>query len=133
MSMNYALEWIKKANADLDTAKTLTEIDNPHTEIIGFHCQQAVEKYMKAYLVSIKMKIPKIHDLDSLLQICIQNNSDFANLNREKISSLTDYAVDFRYPDDYSEPTLVEVKEYYKLALKIKEFILPKVKYNMEE
>ena len=79
--MNYALKWIKKANADLDTAKTLMEIGNPHTEIIGFHCQQAVKKYMKAYLVSIKMKIPKIHDLDSLLQICIQNNSDFADLN----------------------------------------------------
>ena len=126
--MNYALEWTKKANADLDTAKTLMEIDNPHTEIIGFHCQQAVEKYMKAYLVSINMKIPKIHDLDSLLQICIQNNPDFANLNREKISSLTDYAIDFRYPDDNAEPTLDEVKEYYELSLKIKEFILPRVK-----
>ena len=50
MSMNFAPEWIKKANADLDIAKTLMEIDNPHIEIIGFPCQQAVEKYMKAYI-----------------------------------------------------------------------------------
>ena len=133
MSVNYALGWIKKADADLDTVKTLIEIDNPHKEIIGFHCQQAVEKYMKAYLVSINMKIPKIHDLDSLLQICIQNNPDFTILNRKQISSLTDYAIDFRYPGDHAEPTLDEVKEYYELSIKIKEFILPKVKTSQRE
>ncbi len=128
MKMNYVLEWIKKADADLDTAKTLIEVDSPHTGIIGFHCQQAVEKYTKAYLVFSDIKIPKMHDLDSLLQICIQNNPEFTILNRKKISSLTDYAVDYRYPDDYTEPTLDEVKEYYELSVKIQEFILPRVK-----
>ena len=82
--MNEEIKWIKKANADLDTVKTLLKTANPHMEIIGFHCQQAVEKYLKAYLVFINLRVPKIHDIDSLLQMCILNDFEFSKFDRSR-------------------------------------------------
>jgi hypothetical protein len=41
---------------------------------------------------------------------------------------LTEYAVEFRYPDDFYIPDIEEAKEAYSLALKVKDFILERVK-----
>ena len=42
--------WIQKAEVDIKTAKILIESEDPPTESICFHAQQAVEKLLKAYL-----------------------------------------------------------------------------------
>ena len=52
--------------------------------IICFHCQQAVEKYLKWFLVSHDIEPPKIHDLVEI----------------EKCRLLTRYSVHFRYPQE---------------------------------
>ncbi|MBN2050303.1 MAG: HEPN domain-containing protein [Spirochaetales bacterium] len=36
-------------------------------EIICFHCQQAAEKALKAYLAYNEIRPPKTHDLDELI------------------------------------------------------------------
>ena len=46
----YINEWIEKANKDIKAVEKLKD-DNEITEIICFHCQQAVEKYLKALLI----------------------------------------------------------------------------------
>ena len=57
--------WFRFADMDLDTAEVLQSIRPNHFEIICFHCQQAVEKYLKGYLIfSGVEKPPKIHDSD---------------------------------------------------------------------
>lgn len=127
MIKDKAIEWMKKGDADLDTVKALLHVDNFHPEIVCFHCQQAVEKYFKAYLTSINENVPRIHDLDVLLQKSIKFNSDFQSLDRFNISKLTDYAVDFRYPDEYIETTLEEAEKYFKLANHIREYIFDKI------
>jgi len=57
-------EWINKAEEDYIIAirefKTETVIYNAH----GFHCQQCVEKYLKAYLQEINIEFEKTHDLE---------------------------------------------------------------------
>ena len=47
-------KWIEKADKDLLTAERELSFADPITESICFHCQQAVEKYLKAYLVKHK-------------------------------------------------------------------------------
>ena len=42
--------WIKKADADLRVAKELLDL-NEEPWVITFHAQQAIEKYLKAYLI----------------------------------------------------------------------------------
>jgi hypothetical protein len=47
-------EWIRKAERDLDTAHLTLDNKPAYTDIICYHCQQAVEKYLKAYLVHLR-------------------------------------------------------------------------------
>ena len=44
-----AFEWVAMGDEDLRVAKLLIE-NEESTRIIGFHCQQAAEKYFKALL-----------------------------------------------------------------------------------
>jgi HEPN domain-containing protein len=48
------------------TVKILLEKDNFDTDIVTFHCQKAIEKYFKAFLLGNGWKLGKIHNLDAL-------------------------------------------------------------------
>jgi HEPN domain-containing protein len=54
--------WLKKAEKDLLTAKHELSFADAVTESICFHCQQAAEKYLKAYLVYLGIPFIKTHD-----------------------------------------------------------------------
>lgn len=40
------------------------------------------------------------------------------------VETLSGYAVEIRYPDDRTEPTIEEVKTAYEIALSIKEYVV---------
>jgi HEPN domain-containing protein len=61
------LQWLDKAAADLDVAEELCTQGDRFREIIAFHCQQAAEKYLKAFLVRHQIEFPKTHDIAKLL------------------------------------------------------------------
>jgi HEPN domain-containing protein len=42
--------WIEKAKRDLLTAQRELNDEEPFTDIITYHAQQAAEKYLKGYL-----------------------------------------------------------------------------------
>ena len=44
-------QWLDKATADFEAAEQLCGQGGRFREIVAFHCQQAVEKYLKALLV----------------------------------------------------------------------------------
>ncbi|WP_457555775.1 HEPN domain-containing protein, partial [Candidatus Pyrohabitans sp.] len=46
--------------------------------MISFHCQQAVEKYLKAYLTSVDARVKKTHDLEVILNQCIPHKGVMA-------------------------------------------------------
>jgi HEPN domain-containing protein len=57
-------QWIEIADKDLAGAGLLANtMYPPPIEIICFHCQQAVEKYLKWFLVLHDYEPPKIHNL----------------------------------------------------------------------
>jgi HEPN domain-containing protein len=119
-------QWIKIAERDLLTAKQGLEADEVITDTVCFHCQQAAEKYLKAFLVKNQIEFSKTHNLMTLLNLCATVDRSF----KEELSDtddLTDYAVEIRYPDDWYEPTGEETKQAYELALKVKEFVLKRL------
>ena len=71
MKHEVVLRWIRKADNDLRAAEYLLKAEEPLTDIISFHCQQAVEKYLKAYLTSVDARVKKTHDLEVILNQCI--------------------------------------------------------------
>ncbi len=52
-------EWIKKADHDLKIGKDEYTTKDPVTDMICFHMQQCVEKYLKAYLIFHGKEIKK--------------------------------------------------------------------------
>src|SRR2546430_15083709 len=65
------VEWIQKAEADYEVAHLLMSSNKIHVDAACFHAQQAVEKYLKAILVSHSVLFEKTHNLVFLLDLVL--------------------------------------------------------------
>ena len=54
--------WVRKAEEDVQATRELAARQPPLRDIVCFHCQQAVEKYLKALLQ--ELSIVKVHTPD---------------------------------------------------------------------
>lgn len=102
----------------------------PATDMVCFHMQQCVEKYLKAYLIFHGKEISKTHNISLLISQCMTIDNSFEILNNDKIENLTDYAVEARYPDDFYMPTAEETEKAIKLAETVKQFVSKKLKLS---
>lgn len=133
MKKEIILQWLKRAEEDIKVVQQLLKTEEIITSAICFHSQQAVEKYLKAYLTLFDVSVRKTHDLEVILDLCIKQDKDFGSLDREKISRLTFYSVEIRYPDEFYIPSLEESKESYHIALTVKNFIFGKLNIKEED
>lgn len=124
-SYNYK-EWIIKADKDLEAAQTLF-IQKKAYDIVCFHCQQAVEKYLKAFLVFHGIRFEKIHDLWVLAQKAVKIEVNI-KLFREKLKTLDAYYITARYPGDVLEYSWKEAKEALTSANEIIKFLKERMK-----
>src|SRR3972149_5305387 len=85
-------QWLTKAKHDWAVAKQIMGGGAVETDVAAFHCQQAVEKLLKAYLVSRRLPFEKVHDLRLLLNQCTTSERDFDAL-RDSVEPLTLFAV----------------------------------------
>ena len=92
-------EWLTKARQDLDSARFLSDMKPLPKDIIGFHCQQAVEKCLKAYIVFHDIEPPRSHDLLYLKTKC-KSIGGIPELDDTILSRLNPYAVEHRYPGE---------------------------------
>jgi HEPN domain-containing protein len=117
-------QWLEIADSDLALAEHASKNMWPVPyAIICFHCQQAVEKYLKWFLVMHDIEPPRIHDLEELLKLCAAIAPQFSVIY-EKCSVLSGYAVQGRYPNEIH----VEEHDMDKALLyarSIREFIMP--------
>ena len=108
--------WLRKAQGDLGAAVVLKDADPKRLDISVYHCQQAAEKAIKAWLVSREIPFAKTHDLERLLDCA---NSDALDHLGDHMRILTPYVVEFRYPGDVFEPDEPEVIEAIRLATEV--------------
>jgi HEPN domain-containing protein len=78
------LKWIKKAENDIKVAKYILQLEDLITDVACFHCQQAVEKYLKAFLTYHNQRVGKTHDIGRLLQMCIEMDKEFGKYGQRK-------------------------------------------------
>jgi HEPN domain-containing protein len=125
-------KWIAKALGDFKVAKH--ELDLPEAEMVTdavcFHCQQAVEKLLKAYLIFKNVDFERIHQLELLLELCSEQDNEFKELY---LGDLSGYAVEIRYPETFYIPSAEEAKECFEIASKVKEFVLKKLEIKEED
>ncbi len=118
--------WIKKAERDLLTAEHELSFSDAVTESVCFHCQQATEKLLKAYLIFLGIPFTKTHEIGELITKC-ENKDREISAFKEEADKLTDYAIAVRYPEEPLEPTLEEAKEAFEIAKKIMKFVLNRI------
>ncbi|GHT48988.1 HEPN domain-containing protein [Spirochaetia bacterium] len=99
MEIETIREWFYLADADIDSAKLVKEVRPQHLEIICYHCEQAVEKYLKGFLQANEIMPPHIHDLEKLCAMCSEKDIRFDTIIKECIY-LTDFATQLRYPQE---------------------------------
>lgn len=118
-----ANEWFKKARSDIRTAEILMRERKPPTDTTCFHCQQAVEKYLKGYLTLKGIEFLKSHDLDYLLKLCKGHTKGFAAY-QEAVLVLNKYGIESRYPADIPvDYSVEETQKAIALAKGIMDFV----------
>jgi HEPN domain-containing protein len=109
-----ALEWIQFAKSDFSVAISSFGTENVLLNSLCFHCQQAVEKSLKAILIKRNVKFNWTHNLKNLID-SLPSEYEIPPAINESVK-LTDYAVSMRYPGDYEEITEEDYKEAIQLA-----------------
>lgn len=92
-------DWLNFAKADLTLADIALNSENEL--VIGgvlYHCQQCIEKSLKAYLIFKKKNIRKTHDLVELLYFCSFFDKEFLQFLNDA-TDINPYATKARYPD----------------------------------
>lgn len=112
-------EWIEKALKDIKSAKVLKEHDCGN-DVVAFHCQQAIEKALKGYLLFSGEGLIPGHSLLFLGKSAEKFNSEFRSIKKD-LAFVNQYYLETRYPAD----TPLEISEEDVLeCMKITEEIL---------
>ncbi|HEV7927091.1 MAG TPA: HEPN domain-containing protein [Verrucomicrobiae bacterium] len=120
-----AKAWMVKAWRDLETARRAAGGKPPFYDVAVYHCQQAAEKAVKAFLVHHGKPYEKTHDIEVLADLAGELNSTFSTL-AEAADALTPYATRFRYPNATFavEPQPAEYNEALSHAQAVYDFVL---------
>lgn len=115
----YPRDWFDKAHQDVRTVEILLR-EGGDAEVAGFHLQQAVEKYLKGYLLAQGWKLRRIHNLEVLLNEAIRFEPEL-----EMFRGLCEEATDFytleRYPF-FSSPGITSA-DVSRLLLSLQQLI----------
>ena len=120
-------QWLMIAEYDLITARELfgKKILNA---IVCYHCQQAVEKLLKAFLIANGKEFEKTHNISKLIDYSAEIDKDFLKLIERGVHKLSIYVSDMRYPDGFYMPSDDEAKDALSKAQYVKEFVIKKIK-----
>lgn len=115
-------QWLVKAHNDLLLARRAAEVEPPLFDGAVYHCQQAAEKALKAFLAFHEQPLMRTHNLPELLGHCMEIYPDLSTL-REAAIVLNPYATQFRYPGDAIAPPQDAVSQALRLAGEVLETI----------
>jgi len=99
VNWDFVQEWLAKAEEDLLVARELMERERISYDPVGFHAQQAAEKFLKALLTRHQIPFPKTHNIGQLLELAEKALPGIQERLNEA-HALSPYGVEIRYPGD---------------------------------
>lgn len=124
-------QWIIKGDHDLGTAKVTYLYIPEYLDTVTFHCQQAVEKYLKAYLISQSAPFKFTHDLVYLLDLIVVKDLGFHNFY-DSVSELQGYAVEVRYPNETIYLSNEKVEKALMIAKNVRDLVMFKINIKVD-
>ena len=119
---NTSQDWYMLAEKDYQVAQHLAVAMYPiPTEIICYHCQQAVEKYLKGFIAFNGEEPPYIHDLAELCKLCEKYSAGFSEIS-PPCSIISQFGVQPRY-DNAMNVTETDMRSVLRYVNTIKEFL----------
>ena len=120
---DFVQQWLDKAQKDLQAAAILFNHAVGDYDNVGFHAQQAAEKFLKALLVRCQVEFPKTHNLAVLRHLVAQVDQTLAE-HLVPAEALTPYGVEFRYPGDVAPLAREQGDQALRLAEQTRQLIL---------
>jgi len=122
-------EWFLKGEKDIDDAEFLLENDRA-LENVAFHVHQALEKYIKGYLIYNGWELEKIHDIVKLLKEAAKYDDSFKGFVGFA-RAVTRFYFESRYPVGYdTDYTKEEMQEVIDRANDLISLIKEKVRFK---
>jgi HEPN domain-containing protein len=119
-------EWFRRAEEDLLVARELMERDRLSYNPVGFHAQQAAEKFLKGLLTRHQIPFPKTHDIEELLTLAEETTPGIrAELRAAEI--LSPYGVEFRYPEERLDLDRERGVEALRLANQVRAAVMQRL------
>lgn len=120
--------WLEKVRSDIRMAEIALAELPPLTDAGAFHCQQAVEKLLKAYLVNVGQEFEKTYDLGALTDLCAQTAPEFIALC-DRVAPLTAFAVRFRYPGP-ADPSVEQAQAALVVVREVWDFVVDRLPHD---
>lgn len=118
-------DWLETANLDLEAITHIIKNDRL-TGHVAFYAQQAIEKSLKALIEESGGRVPKIHSLSKLFELC----SAFLSISFDDdiIIALDSLYIESRYPGEFGllpegKPNQKQAELFYEFAQNIYEIV----------
>jgi len=113
-------EWLDFADRDLEAARILVENEYVSNAVL-FHCQQCVEKCLKALLEENGIPVPHIHNVVKLHSLLKETSPEPLLITEDDLDLVDAVYIDTRYPSGIGLlpsgfPTKEDAQELLKIA-----------------
>lgn len=119
--MDEIKQWIEKADHDLGSAKIIYLHLPDYFDTIAFHCQQAVEKYIKALLTFYHIDFLRSHDLIYLLDL-LSEKIEIDDSSFKNAFILNNFSVQIRYPNKIVKLSKEEIETAISISQEFRSF-----------
>lgn len=118
MDSKRADDWLNKANSDMTGANILFQYNGGY-DLVTFHCQQAIEKALKGWILRKNGELLEGHSLIYLCKAAIKSGAKLSN-HLKDCAYVNQFYIETRYPADTPlEITEEEAKDCIEIAQKI--------------
>lgn len=114
-------DWLETANLDLEAITHIIKNERL-TGHVAFHAQQSIEKSLKALIEESGERVPRIHSLSKLFDLC----SPLLNIpvDEDILFALDSLYIESRYPGELGllpdgKPNQQQAELFYEFAQKI--------------
>ena len=119
-------QWLRRAEEDLLVARELMERDRLSYNPVGFHAQQAAEKFLEGLLTRHQIPFPKTHDIEELLTLA-EKRSPGIQEDLRVAEILSPYGVEVRYPDERPDLNREQGVEALRLANHVRAAVMQRL------